>query len=186
VTGGRERLLYDMAARTEAPPLLAAREALAGELHQRKNAIYADIVAQGGIAARPGVLHLMNECAQTGVLMAVATTTSTSNVVSLFSNLLGADWRARFAAVVCAEDAPIKKPDPQAYLMALQWLKVPAQDAFALEDSPNGLLAARAAGIACGITRSAYFADAKFEGATWVRDDLASPQQMTLLMLNSP
>jgi HAD superfamily hydrolase (TIGR01509 family) len=185
VTGGRERLLHDMAARTEAPAALAAREALAGELHQRKNAQYADIVAQGGIAARPGVLSLMNECTQAGVLMAVATTTSTSNVVSLFNSLLGADWRARFAAVVCAEDAPIKKPDPQAYLLALQLLKVPAQDAFALEDSPNGLVAARAAGMSCGITRSAYFVDAKFEGAAWVRDDLASPQQMTLSMLNS-
>jgi HAD superfamily hydrolase (TIGR01509 family) len=184
VTGGRERLLYDMAARAEAPPALAAREALARELHQRKNALYANIVAQGGIAARPGVLQLMNECAQAGVWMAVATTTSTSNVVSLFSSLFGADWRARFAAVVCAEDAPDKKPDPQAYVLALKLLKVPAQDAFALEDSPNGLLAARAAGIACGITRSAYFADAKFEGAAWVRDDLASPQQMTLSMLN--
>jgi HAD superfamily hydrolase (TIGR01509 family) len=186
VTGGRERLLYDMAARTEAPPLLAAREALARELHQLKNALHADIVAQGGIAARPGVLHLMNECAQAGVLMAVATTTSTSNVLSLFRSLFGADWRARFAAVVCAEDAPQKKPDPQAYVLVLKLLRVAARDAFALEDSPNGLAAARAAGIACGITRSAYFADAKFEGATWVRDDLASPQQMTLLMLNSP
>jgi HAD superfamily hydrolase (TIGR01509 family) len=185
VTGGRERLLYDMAARTEAPAALAARETLARELHQRKNALYADIVAQGGIAARPGVLSLMNECAQAGVVMAVATTTSTPNVVSLFSSLLGTNWRARFAAVVCAEDAPIKKPDPQAYLLALQLLKVRAQDAFALEDSPNGLVAARAAGIACGITRSAYFADARFESAAWVRDDLASPQQMTLSMLNS-
>jgi HAD superfamily hydrolase (TIGR01509 family) len=186
VTGGRERLLYDMAARTEAPPLLAEREALARELHQRKNALYADIVAQGGIAARPGVLHLMNECAQAGMLMAVATTTSTSNVVSLFSSLLGADWRARFAAVICAEDAPIKKPDPQAYLLALQLMNVPAQEAFALEDSPNGLAAARAAGIACGITRSAYFLDAEFDGAAWVRRDLASPRQMTLAMLNAP
>jgi HAD superfamily hydrolase (TIGR01509 family) len=186
VTGGRERLLYDMAARSEAPPTLAAREALARELHQRKNAIYADIVAQGGIAARPGVLQLMNECSQSGILMAVATTTSTSNVVSLFKALLGAEWRARFAAVMCAEDAPDKKPDPQAYLLALNMLRVPAQDAFALEDSPNGLAAARAAGIACGITRSAYFADAKFEGAAWVRDDLASPQQMTLATLHSP
>jgi HAD superfamily hydrolase (TIGR01509 family) len=185
VTGGRERLLYDMAARSEAPPALAAREALARELHQRKNALYADIVAQGGIAARPGVLRLMDECSQAGVLMAMATTTSTSNVVSLFKVLLGVDWRARFAAVVCADDAPKKKPDPQAYVLALKLLGLPAQDAFALEDSPNGLAAARATGIACGITRSAYFADAKFEGAAWVRDDLASPQQMTLAMLTS-
>jgi HAD superfamily hydrolase (TIGR01509 family) len=183
VTGGRERLLYDMAARTEAPAALAEREDLASELHQRKNAIYADIVAQGGIAARPGVQRLMAECAAAGVKLAVATTTSRSNVWSLFSSLFGAAWQERFAAVVCAEDAPVKKPDPQAYFRALEIMGVTAHQAFALEDSPNGLAAARSAGIPCGITRSAYFAAADFVGAAWVQDDLESPSQITLAQI---
>jgi HAD superfamily hydrolase (TIGR01509 family) len=183
VAGGRERLLYDMAGRNEAPAALAAREALATALHQRKNAQYASIVAQGGIAARPGVKRLMDECSQAGVLLAVATTTSRSNVDALFASLWGADWQQRFAAVVCAEDAPVKKPDPQAYLLALQKMGVSADQAFALEDSPNGLIAARAAGMACGITRSAYFADADFPGAVWVRADLDAAPPITLMQL---
>ena len=112
--------------------------------------------------------------------MAIATTTSRSNVEALFSSLFGADWRKRFAAVVCAEDAPDKKPDPQAYHLVLQRLGVAPDEAFALEDSPNGLRAALAAGIPCGITRSAYFADAVFDGADWVRDDLERPQPLSL------
>jgi beta-phosphoglucomutase-like phosphatase (HAD superfamily) len=60
-------------------------------------------------------------------------------------------------------------------LLALERLRVAPGEAFALEDSPNGLRASRAAGIRCGITRSAYFADAVFEGAAWVRDDLKPP-----------
>lgn len=180
VTGGRERLLAFMHGRGDAPPTAAAREALARVLHQRKNARYAEWVAGGGIPARPGVHRLMDECRRAGVALAVATTTGTGNVEALFASLFGRDWRRGFAAVVCAEDAPVKKPDPQAYRLVLQRLGVAPDEAFALEDSPNGLAAARAAGIACGVTRSAYFGDAAFDGAAWVRDDLDAAPPMTL------
>jgi len=180
VTGGRERLLAWMEGRADAPATADARESLARELHRRKNAFYAELVAQGDIGARPGVRRLMDACRREGVMLAVATTTSASNVEALFASLLGQAWREQFAAVVCAEDAPAKKPDPQAYRLALERLRVAPGEAFAIEDSPNGLQAARAAGIRCGITRSAYFADAVFEGAAWVRDDLDTPEPMTL------
>lgn len=185
VTGGRERLLAFMDVRDDAPASREGRDVLARELHKRKNTFYAELVARGGIHARPGVRRLMDECRREGMLLAVATTTSTSNVEALFASLFGAAWRERFAAVVCAEDAPAKKPDPQAYLLALKRLGVAPDEAFAIEDSPNGLRAACAAGIRCGITRSTYFADAVFEGAAWVRPDLQTPAPMTLNLLRS-
>jgi HAD superfamily hydrolase (TIGR01509 family) len=180
VTGGRERLLHDMAARQDAPADTRQREQLAGELHRRKNLAYARLVAQGGITPRPGVLRLVDACRAGGVALAVATTTSRSNVEALFGSLWGPAWERIFTTVVCAEDAPVKKPHPQAYLLALQRLGVSATEAFALEDSPGGLAAARAAGLACGVTKSIYFADAAFDGAAWVRDDLDAPPPMTL------
>lgn len=183
VTGGRERLLHDMRSRGDAPAPGPARDALALELHQRKNKAYADIVAQGRLPARPGVKRLVAECQAAGVKLAVATTTSRSNVDALFASLWGVRWQDIFGVVICAEDAPAKKPDPLAYTLALRGLGVTAEEAFALEDSPNGLHAARAAGIACGVTRSVYFADAAFEGACWVRDDLDSAPAMTLARL---
>lgn len=185
VTGGRERLLHFMQGRSDAPPAGGEREALARDLHLRKNQFYAGLVARHDIPARPGVRRLMDACHREGVLLAVATTTSTSNVQALFESLFGAAWRERFAAVVCAEDAPLKKPDPQAYVLALQRMGVAADEAFALEDSPNGLRAARSAGIRCGVTRSVYFAAAEFEGAVWVRNDLDHPAAVTLNLLRS-
>jgi HAD superfamily hydrolase (TIGR01509 family) len=185
VTGGRERILAYLRRRTDAPTGAAEREALARRLHPRKNAVYAELVAQGGIAARPGVLRLMDECHAEGVALAIATTTSRANVEALFASLVGGGWRRRFAAVVCAEDAPDKKPHPQAYRLAVQRLGVAPDEAFALEDSPNGLKAASAAGIACGVTRSAYFVDARFDGAAWIRDDLDAPPPVTLATLRA-
>ena len=179
VTGGRERLHAFMAGRRDVPATAEAREALVRVLHRDKNERYAARVAQGLLQARPGVLRLMRECRRDGIALAVATTTSAVNVEALFTALMGARWRDDFAAVVCAEDAPAKKPDPLAYRLALQRLGVAPDEAFAIEDSPLGLAAARGAGIACGITRSTYFASAAFDGAAWVRDDLETPEPMT-------
>ena len=185
VVGGRERILADLPCRADAPAGAAEREALARRLHLRKNAIYAELVSQGGIAARPGVLRLMHECHAMGVALAIATTTSRPNVDALLRSLLGTGWEKRFAAVVCAEDAPAKKPDPLVYRVALQRLGVAPGEAFALEDSPNGLRAALGAGVRCGITRSAYFADGRFDGAAWVRDDLDTPTPLTLTQIQA-
>lgn len=76
--------------------------------------------------------------------------------------------------------ATAKKPDPLVYRLVLQRLGLAPDEAFAIEDSPIGLAAARGAGIACGITTSVFFADAPFEGAAWVRPDLETPAPMTL------
>ena len=172
VAGGYERLLAFLATQADAPADAGERAALARVIHQRKNAEFAALVAQGGIAPRPGVRRLVDACAGQGILLAVATTTGRANLDALFPHLFGADWPQRFAALVCAEDAPDKKPDPQVYAIALQRLGIAPGEAIAIEDSPAGLAAARAAGLACLITRSVYFAGADFSGAAAVLDDL--------------
>lgn len=165
VTGGRERLLADFAQRPDAPSDPVAREALARRLHVAKNAAYAGLVDDGCVALRPGVAALLDECRRRGVRMAIATTTSRSNVDALLRAQLGARWATAFDAVVCGEDVARKKPDPAAYLLALRGLGVDAEHALAIEDSPAGVAAACGAGIATIVTRSVYFADAAVSDA---------------------
>jgi HAD superfamily hydrolase (TIGR01509 family) len=179
VTGGFERLLLDMASQPDAPPQGSEREALARQLHHVKNHHYARIVAEGGIALRDGVRALMDDCTRSGIAMAIATTTSRSNVEALLGAQLGARWSERFAAVLCAEDAPRKKPDPLVYRLALQALGVAAGDAMAVEDSPAGVSACAAAGLAVVVTRSVYFADAPVPQALAVGDSLGSSRGWT-------
>lgn len=166
VTGGRERLMHDMNSRTDAPALAGQRDALAREIHAHKNAIYADLVKRGGIPLREGVLALMQECRGRGVRMGVTTTTSRSNVAALFKVHLGAQWQDWFSVLVCGEDVHRKKPDPEVYLSALRQLGVSPLEAVAIEDSPGGVEAARAAHVPVVVTRSAYFAKVAIEGAT--------------------
>lgn len=176
VTGGYERLMHDMARRPDAPGAPEARERLARELHKLKNGFYAEAVTRGAIALRPGVRELFDDAHAAGLPMAIATTTSRSNVDALLESHFGAGWLSRFAAVLTAEDAPVKKPDPQVYLRALERLNVAAAEALAVEDSSPGVRAARAARVPVIVTRSVYFADADVGGALAVGPSLGQAE----------
>ena len=159
ITGGRERLLHDLRSQRWAPVDAGERTALAERVHALKNACYARIVTEGLIPLRPGVRELFDDCAQSGIAMAIVTTTSRANVVALLDAQLGSGWPARFAVLVCGEDVARKKPDPQAYLATLVALGLGAADTLAIEDAPAGVAAARAAGVPVVVTRSRYFPD---------------------------
>jgi HAD superfamily hydrolase (TIGR01509 family) len=175
VTGGFERLLYDMAERADAPASQVEREQLARTLHRAKNRYYAGHVERGAIRLRPGVRELIDDCAHSGVRLAIATTTSRVNLNALMLSNLGGDWARRFASVACAEDAPLKKPHPQVYELTLARLALPAHETVAIEDAPNGCLAAGSAGVAVVVTPSEYFPDHDAAGVLAVGPSLGSP-----------
>lgn len=166
VAGGRERILHDMTSQPLAPALTSERLALARTLHARKNSIYADLVAgQGSVDLRPGVRRLLEQCLDRGVCMAIATTTSRANVEALLLKQIGREWREWFPVAICGEDVASKKPHPEVYERALDQLGIGALEAVAVEDSPGGVAAARAADVPVIVTRSAYFESDSIEGA---------------------
>jgi HAD superfamily hydrolase (TIGR01509 family) len=165
IAGGRERLLHDMQSQPDAPADLHERESLAGRVHRAKNEFYARIVGSAGLPLREGVRELFEDCDRAGLLMGIVTTTSRRNVEALLGAHLGKDWESKFATVVCAEEAQAKKPDPQAYLIALETLRLRSHEAIAMEDAPAGAAAAQAAGVPVIVTRSHYFPAVTVRGA---------------------
>jgi HAD superfamily hydrolase (TIGR01509 family) len=91
----------------------------------------------------PGVARLVAQLRRRAVL-AVVSTTWRANVEIV---LTAAGLADAFALIVGKEDVNAVKPDPAAYLLALQRLGRGAAEAVALEDSPSGLDSAVAAGI---------------------------------------
>jgi beta-phosphoglucomutase-like phosphatase (HAD superfamily) len=55
----------------------------------------------------------------------------------------------RFECVRCRDDVAKAKPAPDLYIAVLECLGVSAADAVAIEDSPNGVIAAKRAGMRC-------------------------------------
>jgi HAD superfamily hydrolase (TIGR01509 family) len=91
----------------------------------------------------PGVAELVARLRGT-VRLGIVSTTWRENIAVL----LGATGlAAAFELIVGKEDVTAVKPDPEGYCLALERLGVRAGDARALEDSPSGLAAARAAGL---------------------------------------
>lgn len=142
------------------------------ELHRFKTRRYAELVGSGACGLRPGVADVIRRARDGRVRLAIVTTTSRDNIGALLSQNLGADWKRNFDVIVSGDDVPNKKPEPDAYLAALDALGLPAVSCLAIEDSRNGLVAAAAAGAPVLITRSLYFRDEDFTGAASVTDDL--------------
>ena len=96
---------------------------------------------------RPGILEYIAEAERRGLKRAIVSSSSNRWIDMHLSRLEHAvGWDAIVAA---NHDVARAKPRPDLYLEALELLDVPAQDAIAFEDSPNGVRAARAAGVFC-------------------------------------
>ncbi len=179
VSGGKERIRRYVE-RHDRSRLTADLDDLIKALHQRKTTLYTVAVAAGGVPFRPGVAALIGAARAEGLPVAIATTTSRANVVALMDGATGGAGHGWFSAIACAEDAPVKKPDPQVYRVVLERLGLAAADCLALEDSVNGVGAARAAGIPVVVSRSVYTDGDDFTGALAVYADFG---QVTLARL---
>ncbi len=105
------------------------------------------------LAAVPGAIHphtgareLIDDLRQRGIPLALATS-GHRRYVDLA--LASAGLTGRFDQEVTAELVTRGKPHPDVYLRAAELLNIPAEYCLALEDAPNGVTAAKAAGMRC-------------------------------------
>lgn len=175
VSGGKERMrrYWDMRHPAMTEVGAGAVSQIIERLHEIKTAHYEDAVNQGRLQLRPGVLALMEQALRAGLALSIATTTSPVNIAALLRHSIGPDWRTHFAAIGDASSSPVKKPDPQVYRQVLRDMRLPPSACLAFEDSHNGLLAARGAGLATIVTPTAFTAHQRFDGALRVLPDLA-------------
>jgi HAD superfamily hydrolase (TIGR01509 family) len=97
--------------------------------------------ADGRVIVRPGARELLEEVAAAGVPHALVTGSQRP-----FTEAVLASTGFRFPAVVTGDDVTRTKPDPQPYLLAAKLLNAAPANCVALEDSPNGVASATAAG----------------------------------------
>jgi HAD superfamily hydrolase (TIGR01509 family) len=95
---------------------------------------------------RDGLVDLLDLAAEHDVPTAVASSSSREWVAGNLDRLGILD---RFSVLVTRDDVTLTKPAPDLYLLACRELDVLPALAVAFEDSPNGIAAAKAAGLAC-------------------------------------
>ena len=116
------------------------RDALRTERRRRSDAL---IAAQ---MPMPGVVERIAEARAIGLKLAVASSSSRSWVEGHLTRL---DLARHFHCIRCSDHVEQVKPDPALYRLALEGLGLGPENAIAFEDSPNGILAAKRAGLFC-------------------------------------
>jgi beta-phosphoglucomutase len=114
------------------------------ELDDRKEALYREIVS-AEFPAMDGAADLIDTLDDEGILLAVGSSGPPENVALVLEQL---ERQQRIAAVVTGTDVTRGKPDPQVFVIAARKLGVPPDSCVVVEDAPDGIRAAHAAGMA--------------------------------------
>ena len=170
-TGGKERIRAWQQGLPEDARRLSDDEI--ARMHKEKTGIYTGILAAGNLDLRPGVAEMIEAARSAGLKLAVATTTNLPNVEALTSCCWGKAPGDLFDVIAAGDEVASKKPAPDVFQLALERLELGPEVCVAFEDSLNGMISARGAGLPVVVTPSVYTDDQDFSGAQMVVDSLA-------------
>jgi beta-phosphoglucomutase len=94
----------------------------------------------------PGVRALIEDIKQHGLQMVLASSASKATIARVFDRF---GLKPYFTHLVSGEDFAQSKPNPEIFLHAASLAETPVNQCVVIEDSANGVAAAKAAGIYC-------------------------------------
>ena len=162
VGAGENRYIGGVAEKYNFPlDILAAKK--------RTYEIYLDLVPKR-LEAFPGAQPVVNACRLAGLRTAVA---SSADRIKIEANLrrIGLPPES-WDAIVTGEDVTRTKPNPDIFLAAARLLNLTPDECAVVEDAPNGIQAAKAAGMRC-IAVAQTFPAAKLTAADLIRPRIA-------------
>ena len=113
------------------------------KVRTRRMELMTQHVEQYGLEKKEGLDELLDYAKEKGYALAVATATDEERTEKYLKSIGKYDY---FDKIVCGPMVVNGKPEPDIYLEAAKRLQFPAPNCMALEDSPNGILAAYRAG----------------------------------------
>lgn len=168
ISGGKERIAHYIDTLGLPPAERSRTLELVPALHRTKTRIYHELLERGQRPFRPGVAKLLHAAREAGLQLAIASTTTSSNVEALLRANLAKEPHVAFNVIACADQVREKKPSPEIYNLVLASLRLPASACVAFEDSVNGLRAAKAAGLSTVVTPTRWNAGQDFSAADLV------------------
>jgi HAD superfamily hydrolase (TIGR01509 family) len=131
-------------------PMAALEAQLGGEIPDRAGVEQRRLRRELELLARktvqPGVETCLQDARRLGLKVGLATISSFDWVGGHLERLGLIDY---FDCIRTGDDVTRPKPDPEVYLSVLEAFELAPEEAFALEDSPNGVMAAQRAGLKC-------------------------------------
>ena len=93
-----------------------------------------------------GVEDLIKDLYDNGMQLVLASSSATVTINRVFNRF---GLHKYFTHIVSGEDFPKSKPHPAIFLRAAELANTPVENCIVIEDSTNGIMAAKAAGIYC-------------------------------------
>lgn len=154
IAGGKERMKHHWKTKGFSKPLTEEEiDNLVKEMHKRKTALFVELIETGKLPLRPGVHRFMKEAMEAGLKVAVCTTSNEKAAKAVTEKILS---DIKFDLVLAGDVVQNKKPDPEIYNLALSKLDLKPEEVFVVEDSKNGVKAAKAAGLKTIVTTNHY------------------------------
>ncbi|MHC4581759.1 MAG: HAD family hydrolase [Planctomycetota bacterium] len=164
-------------ARTHGMELTDEQAEQATQLRQK---YFLDILSKEPLPPFPGVLELMEKAIAAESFRVAIATSGTLEKSSAVLNAARVPYQEM--VYINGNDVKNKKPDPELFLMAAAGIGIDPSDCVVIEDAPNGIQAAKAAGARCiAVTNSADAA--KLQQADFICDSLEQIDLETIVAL---
>ena len=140
----------------------------AADMAAYKHEHYLEVLESGAIEPVAGSVEFIKALHEAGIPMALATS---SNVRAMNAVLDNFGIRRFFSSILSGGELPESKPHPAIYLISAQRLGVKPEDCMVIEDTTNGIRAAKAAGMYCVAYRNPNSGEQDLSLADEVVDD---------------
>ncbi|WP_022761641.1 HAD family hydrolase [Butyrivibrio sp. AD3002] len=114
------------------------------EARAYRKILFEELAAKEGINLKPGAREILQFLKERNILIATATATDEERTTRYLSEV---GLLSYFDKICCATMVKEGKPKPDIYLYACEQVGVPKENCIAVEDAPNGVRSAAAAGI---------------------------------------
>jgi HAD superfamily hydrolase (TIGR01509 family) len=154
IAGGKERMKHHAQTKGFSKPIPPEElDELVKTMHKRKTALFVELIETGKLPLRPGIHRFMQEAMQAGLIIGVCTTSNEQAAHAIAYKILS---DIKFNFVLAGDIVSKKKPDPEIYNLALSKAGVKPEECIVIEDSRNGILAGKAAGMHVVATTNVY------------------------------
>jgi len=154
VAGGKERMKHHLKTKGFGVEIKTEEiDDLIKNMHKHKTAAFVELIETGKLPLRPGVKRLMKEVNDAGLILGICTTSNEKAANAVVSGMLK---DIKFDFVLAGDVVNNKKPDPEIYNLALEKSGFKPEECLVIEDSRNGVLAARAAKMNIVATTNLY------------------------------
>ena len=173
IAGGKERMKHHLQTQGFGKEVKPEEvDDLIKALHKRKTALFIELIESGKLPLRPGIRRFMHEGMDAGLILGVCTTSNEKAAHAVAYKILS---DVKFNFVLAGDVVSKKKPDPEIYNLALEKAGVKPEECIVIEDSKNGVTAAKAAGMHVVATTNGYTEKEDLSAADIVVTTLGDP-----------